>query len=109
MAPTLRGGTETNAPSTNGNRSLMTTTTETKYTVEYFNQQVLEFVELCGRRTFWEAAQQVRDNAVKALGWVYMRTNDAEGWRFRVAIENYSHRDFHLRMNGMMPTEEDET
>ena len=80
----------------------------TEYTVEYFNGQVCEFIELCGERTFWDAAQKVRDNAVTALGWVYLRTKDAEGWRFRVAVENYSRRDIHLRMNGMLTDDNEE-
>ncbi len=63
------------------------------YSVDYFNGQVCEFIDLCGTRKFWEAAQRVRDNAVKALGWVYMRTEGAESWRFEVVIINYTCRE----------------
>ena len=63
-------------------------------TAEYFNEQVCEFIDLCGRRSFWEADPKIREAAIKALGYVYLRTEEAESWRFQVAIENYTRRDF---------------
>lgn len=65
----------------------------TAYSVEYFNQQVCEFIDLCGKRSFWEGAEKVRDNAVKALGYVLLRTEGAEAWRFEAAIVNYARRE----------------
>ena len=65
----------------------------TEFSVEYFDQQVREFIDLCGRRSFWEGPETVRDNAVKALGWVYIRADGADAWKFEAAIVNYTKRE----------------
>ncbi len=65
----------------------------TDYSREYFLNQLREFWELCGKRSFWEAPVVVRDNAVKALGWVFLRTADADQYLFDAALVNYTRRE----------------
>lgn len=64
-----------------------------EYSREYFLNQLREFWELCGKRSFWEAPVAVRDNAVKALGWVFLRTADADQCLFDAALVNYTRRE----------------
>ncbi|KKM06154.1 hypothetical protein LCGC14_1746900 [marine sediment metagenome] len=64
-----------------------------EYSREYFLNQLREFWELCGKRSFWEAPVAVRDNAVKALGWVFLRTADADQCLFEAALVNYTRRE----------------
>ena len=63
-----------------------------EYSREYFLDQLREFWELCGRRSFWEASAAVQNNAVKALGYVFLRTPDADESLFHAALENYTRR-----------------
>ena len=69
------------------------------YTVDYFLEQTAEFIALCGERSFWEAPQKVRDNAVRALGWVFLRCPDADLAMFLAAIENYTRRDCYVQLS----------
>ena len=66
------------------------------YTLEYFREQVAEFIGLCGETTFWVASQRTRDNAVHALWWVYLRCPDAELPMIEAAIVNYTRRELHM-------------
>ncbi len=66
---------------------------ERRFSVEYFNQQACEFIDLCGQKSFWEGPSLVRENAVKALGWVFLRTDGASQWTFEAALLNYSRRE----------------
>ena len=65
----------------------------TEYSRDYFLNQLREFWELCGRKSFWEAPIAVRDNAVRALGYVFLRTADAEQPLFDAALVNYTRRE----------------
>ena len=75
--------------------------TRTQYSVEYFNQQVYEFIDLCGKKSFWEGPSTVRENAIKALSWVFLRTKDAEPATFEAALINYTRRESLLLSRGL--------
>ncbi len=64
-----------------------------EYSREYFLNQLREFWGLCGKRNFWEAPVSVRDNAVKALSWVFLRTAGADQCLFEAALVNYTRRE----------------
>jgi hypothetical protein len=47
---------------------------DTKFTVEEFNQQIVEFRQLFGSKEFWKQPVEIRDLAVKGMGHVYFNT-----------------------------------
>lgn len=77
----------------------MSETATTEFTIEYFNNEVCEFRKLLGNKKFWDAEEEYRDRAIKALSFVYFNVktkNDEERqllvFHFKLIMEEYTRR-----------------
>ena len=67
------------------------------YTIDEFNKHIMEFRELMGRKSFWEQDDNVIENAVKSISYVYMHTvgddervlDDSEFTSYSSAIKEF--------------------
>jgi len=62
------------------------------YTEEQFYQHLRDFRQLMGSRKFWEQSDDVKDNAVKGLSYVYMHTisdNDSVVTSFKSSVAEF--------------------
>jgi hypothetical protein len=42
------------------------------FTVQYFNQELVNFRKLMGDKTFWQKPERIRTKAIQALTYVYL-------------------------------------
>ncbi len=68
------------------------------YTEQYFKDECVRFMKMCGDKTFWQLGQKQRDGALSGLAFVYINLDknaNAElcATFFETASDNYQRRE----------------